>query len=89
MEFEDKLILIKKALSENKYKGPDYKRLAEYGSGDLFDAGDYISKDYVPGKSGVYFTVEDLKRVSERIKDIDSLPDDDPFKYINLERDDE
>ena len=56
---EDKWILMKKLLS-NVCEEPDYKRLAEFGSGDLFDAGNYISKDYVPPKSETYFNKQDM-----------------------------
>lgn len=60
MDSEDKWILLKKELSKNVYKEPDYKRLSELGSVDIFDAGDYISKDYVPPKSGTYFNKQDM-----------------------------
>ena len=60
---------MKKELSKNVYKEPNYKRLAEFGSGDLFDAGNYISKDYVPPKSGTYFNKQDMIELIKEVED--------------------
>lgn len=47
-------------LLNREYEEPDYKRLAELGSGAFFDNCDYISENYVPPKSGTYFNKQDM-----------------------------
>jgi hypothetical protein len=47
----------------------NHNRLAELGSGDLFDACDYISKDYVPPKSGTYFNKQDMIELMREVEE--------------------
>lgn len=79
-EAHDKYTMIMDALKKNKRE--DFKEDMN-SSGDILDAADYIAAEFEYGKTGAYFNVDDLKRVSERIKDVDLLPDNDPFKNIN------
>lgn len=79
-EAHDKYTMIMDALKSNKRE--EFKEDMN-SSGDILEAADYIAAEFESGKTGAYFTADDLKRVSERIKDLDLLPDDDPFKYIN------
>lgn len=80
-EAHDKYTMIMDALKKNQRE--EFKEEMN-SSGDILEAADYIVAEFESGKTGAYFNVDDLKRVSERIKDVDLLPDDDPFKYINI-----
>lgn len=65
--------MAKKNIFDRECDEPDYKRLAELGSGAFFDNCDYISENYVPPKSGTYFNKQDMIELIKEMEEFKEM----------------